>query len=91
MHFRIGINLGDIVMERDKIYGDSVNIAARIEGMAEAGGVCVSGTVYDQIENKLELKYASLGKKTVKNIKKPVRVYRVQIVQGEAGPQKEKL
>jgi DNA-binding response OmpR family regulator len=91
MHFRIGINLGDIVMERDKIYGDSVNIAARIEGMAEAGGICVSGTVYDQIENKLELKYASLGKKTVKNIKKPVRVYRVQIVQGEAGPQKEKL
>ena len=79
MHFRIGINLGDVVVERDRIYGDGVNIAARIEGMAEAGGVCVSGTVYDQIVDKLNLKYASMGEQTVKNIKKPVRVYRVQI------------
>jgi DNA-binding response OmpR family regulator len=87
MHFRIGINLGDVVVERDKIYGDGVNMAARIEGMAEAGGVCVSGTVYDQIEDKLGLKYASLGEKTVKNIKKPVRVYRVQIDQEDAETQ----
>ena len=79
MHFRIGINLGDVVVERDRIYGDGVNIAARIEGMAEAGGVCVSGTVYDQIVDKLKLRYASMGEQTVKNIKKPVRVYRVQI------------
>ena len=88
MHFRIGINLGDVVVERDKIYGDGVNIAARIEGMAEAGGVCVSGTVYDQIEDKLGLTYAYLGKKTAKNIKKSVRVYRVQIEQEDAGTQK---
>jgi DNA-binding response OmpR family regulator len=79
MQFRIGINLGDVVVERDRIYGDGVNIAARIEGMAEAGGVCVSGTVYDQIVDKLNLSYASMGEQTVKNIKKPVRVYRVQI------------
>jgi len=79
MQYRIGINLGDVVVERDKIYGDGVNVAARIEGMAEAGGVCISGTVYDQIEGKLELEYASLGEKTFKNIKKPMRVYRVKI------------
>ena len=79
MQFRIGINLGDVVVERDRIYGDGVNIAARIEGMAEAGGVCVSGTVYDQIVDKLNLSYASMGEQTVKNINKPVRVYRVQI------------
>ena len=83
MEFRIGINLGDVVIERDKIYGDGVNIAARIEGMAEAGGVCVSGTVFDQIEDKLGLEYAALGEKTFKNIKKPMRVYRVQIDQEE--------
>ena len=79
MQFRIGINLGDVVVERDRIYGDGVNIAARIEGMADAGGVCVSGTVYDQIVDKLGFKYASMGEQSVKNIKKPVRVYRVQI------------
>ena len=91
MHYRIGINLGDVVVEQDKIYGDGVNIAARIEGMAEAGGVCVSGTVYDQIEDKLGLKYASLGEKTVKNIKKPVRIYRVHIDHEDAGSKKEKM
>lgn len=91
MHYRIGINLGDVVVEQDKIYGDGVNIAARIEGMAEAGGVCVSGTVYDQIEDKLGLQYAALGEKTVKNIKKPVRIYRVQIDDEEAVSKKEKM
>ncbi len=57
MEFRIGINLGDVVEEEGRIYGDGVNIAARIEGLAEAGGVCLSGTVYDSIENTLELEY----------------------------------
>jgi adenylate cyclase len=77
MEFRIGINLGDVVVEGERIYGDGVNIAARIEGLAEGGGICISGTVFDQVENKLSLGYPYLGEQTVKNIKKPVRVYRV--------------
>lgn len=79
MEFRIGINLGDVVMEKGRIYGDGVNIAARIEELAEAGGICISGTVFDQIENKLPLTYEYLGEKPVKNIVKPIRVYQVQI------------
>jgi adenylate cyclase len=79
MEFRVGINLGDVVVEGERIYGDGVNIAARIEGLAEGGGICISGTVHDQIENKLGLAYNYLGEKTVKNIQKPVRVYRVQM------------
>jgi len=79
MEFRIGINLGDVVMEKGRIYGDGVNIAARIEKLAEAGGICISGTVFDQIENKLPLAYEYLGEKSVKNIVKPIRVYKVQI------------
>ena len=77
MEFRIGINLGDVVEEGDTIYGDGVNIAARVQSLAEAGGVCISGTVYDQIKNKLAFGYEYLGEQTVKNIKEPVRVYRV--------------
>jgi adenylate cyclase len=77
MEFRIGINLGDVIVEGERIYGDGVNIAARLEGLAEAGGMCVSGTVYDSIENKLPLGYEYLGEHAVKNIAKPVRVYRV--------------
>jgi len=77
MEFRIGINLGDVMVEGETIYGDGVNIAARLESLAEPGGICLSGTVYDQIENKLPLHYENLGEQTVKNIKKPVRVYRV--------------
>src|SRR5262245_45244797 len=82
MEFRIGINLGDVMVEGERIYGDGVNIAARLEGLAEAGGICISGSVYDQIETKLTLGYAYLGEQTVKNITKPIRVYRVQ---GESG------
>ena len=77
MKFRIGVNLGDVIVGGERIYGDGVNIAARIEGLAEAGGICISGTVYDQIENKLSLKYEYMGEKQVKNIRKPVRVYQV--------------
>jgi len=76
MEFRLGLNLGDVVMEGDRIYGDGVNIAARLESMAEPGSLCLSGTVYDQIENKLPLTYEYLGEQPVKNITKPVRVYR---------------
>jgi adenylate cyclase len=79
MDFRIGINLGDVIEEEDSIYGDGVNIAARLEALAEPGGICISGTAYDQVENKIPLYYDFLGEKEVKNIVKPVRVYRVII------------
>jgi len=79
MEFRIGINLGDVMVESEQIYGDGVNIAARLEALAEGGGICISGTVYDQIENKLALKYENLGEQTVKNIARPVRVYKIHI------------
>ena len=75
MEFRIGINVGDVIMDGDQIYGDGVNTAARLQGLAEGNGVCISGTVYDQIEGKLKLDYEFLGEKRVKNIKKPVRAY----------------
>ncbi len=79
MVFRIGINLGDVVEEEERIYGDGINIAARVEGLAEGGGICISGTVYDSIKNKLSLGYESMGEHTVKNIKEPIRVYRMRI------------
>jgi adenylate cyclase len=79
MEFRIGVNLGDVIYEEERIYGDGVNVAARVESLAEAGGICVSGTVFDQIETKLPLGYEYLGEQSVKNISKPVRVYRVLI------------
>jgi TolB-like protein/Tfp pilus assembly protein PilF len=77
MMFRMGVNLGDVVEEADRIYGDGVNIAARIEGLAEPGGICISRTAYDHVKNKLELGYEYLGEHSVKNIAEPVRVYRV--------------
>src|SRR5262249_45441739 len=79
MEFRIGINLGDVMVEGEQIYGDGVNIAARLESLAEAGGICISGTVHEQIENKLSLRYEDLGEQTVKNITKPVRVWRIRM------------
>jgi adenylate cyclase len=85
MEFRIGINLGDVIEEGEQIYGDGVNIAARLESLAEAGGICISGTAYDQVENKLGLGYQFLGEQTVKNIAKPVRVYRVLMEPEAAG------
>jgi TolB-like protein/class 3 adenylate cyclase len=77
MPFRIGINLGDVVVEDDRIYGDGVNIAARIEGLADPGGVSISRTAYDHVKNKLELGYEYMGEHSVKNILEPIRVYRV--------------
>ena len=77
MQFRIGVNVGDVVEEGDRIYGDGVNIAARIEDLADAGGIGISGRVYDQVENKLDFTYEYLGEQAVKNISKPVRLYRV--------------
>ena len=84
MQFRLGINLGDVIPDGERIYGDGVNIAARLEGLAEAGGICISGTVYDQIATKLPLTYKFLGEQHVKNITRPVRAYRVQVESGPA-------
>jgi adenylate cyclase len=89
MQFRIGINLGDVIEEGERIYGDGVNIAARIEGLAEGGGICISGSAYEQIENKLALRYEYLGEHAVKNISKPVRVYRVPM-ESRAAPEVSK-
>ena len=77
MEFRIGINLGDVIVDGAQIYGDGVNVAARLESLAEPGGICISGTVHEQITNKLALNYDDLGEQPVKNIAKPVRVFRV--------------
>jgi adenylate cyclase len=77
MEFRIGVNLGDVIQEGERIYGDGVNIAARVEGLADPGGICISGSAYEQIENKLALGYDYIGEHTVKNIVKPIRVYKV--------------
>ena len=84
MEFRIGANLGDVVEEEGCIYGDGVNIAARMEGLAEAGGICISGSVYDSVESRVGLEYEYLGEQEVKNIDKPVRAYRVLSVSDAA-------
>src|SRR5689334_16229751 len=77
MEFRIGVNLGDVMVEGEQIYGDGVNVAARLESLADPGGVCISGTVHEQVRDKLTLSYEDLGEQAVKNIVRPVRVWRV--------------
>jgi class 3 adenylate cyclase/CHASE2 domain-containing sensor protein len=77
MEFRIGINLGDVIEDGDRIYGDVINIAARVQGLSEAGSVFISGTVYDQVRNKLRFSFDFVGEQIVKNIEEPIRVYRV--------------
>jgi adenylate cyclase len=79
MQFRIGINLGDVIQEEERIYGDGVNIAARLEGLADPGGICISKTAFDHIESKLPYGYEFLGDQAVKNIAKPVGAYRVML------------
>ena len=75
VRFRIGINLGDVIADGDDIFGDGVNVAARLEALAAAGGICVSGIVHDQIRDRLPYRFADLGEQSVKNIARPVRVY----------------
>ncbi len=82
MDFRIGINLGDIMADHEDIYGDGVNIAARLEAMAEPGGICISGSVYEQIRSKPDFNCQSMGEQQVKNIAEPVRTYRL-VLEGE--------
>jgi len=78
IEFRIGINLGDVIVEGDDLYGDGVNIAARVEALADPGGVFVSNTVHDQVRDRLSFLFEDLGEQQVKNIARPVRVYRVR-------------
>jgi adenylate cyclase len=85
MEFRIGVNVGDVVQEDERIYGDGVNIAARVEGMSQAGGICISGRAYDQVANKLGLDYENLGEHRFKNISTPIRIYRVIVGNGLSG------
>jgi adenylate cyclase len=84
MEFRIGVNLGDVIVDGEQIYGDGVNVAARLESLADPGGISISHTVHDQIKNKLALNYEDLGAQTVKNIAEPVRVFRVMLEGGAA-------
>lgn len=85
MWFRIGINLGDVIVERDDIFGDDVNIAARLQSMAEPGGILISGTVFDQVKNKLSLSFNFLGPQRLKNIDAAVPVYSA-VMQGADRP-----
>jgi adenylate cyclase len=79
MQFRIGINIGDVVYDDARIYGDGINIAARLESIAEPGGICLSGKVYDEVTGRVDLAYQDMGEQHFKNIARPVRVYRVQL------------
>src|SRR5882757_7359557 len=88
MEFRIGVNLGDVMVEGDQIYGDGINVAARLESLADPGGICISDTVHAQIRNKLALNYQDLGAQRVKNIAEPVRVFRVLPEAGAARTRK---
>src|SRR5438067_8593418 len=82
--FRIGINLGDVIVDEGDIHGDGVNVAARLEALAEPGGICVSGTVRDHIGDRLDLTFDDLGDQSLKNIARPVRVFRVRLASAEA-------
>src|SRR5712692_4439907 len=84
MEFRIGVNSGDVIVDGEQIYGDGVNVAARLESLAEPGSIFISGSVHEQLGNKLPLGYEDLGEQTVKNIAKPVRVFRVMLEGGDA-------
>src|SRR5882762_6513349 len=77
MEFRIGVNLGDVMVEGAQIYGDGVNVAARLESLSEPGAICISGTAHDQVRDKLALVYEDAGDQAVKNIARPVHVWRV--------------
>src|SRR6516162_6246662 len=83
IEFRIGINVGDVVVEDDDIFGDGVNVAARLEGLAEPGGICVSARVQEDVAGRLDLTFDDIGEQSLKNIARPVRVYRVRLTPAE--------
>lgn len=79
MQFRIGINQGDVLFDKDRIYGDGINVAARLEGICQPGGICISGKVYDEIKGRFEIQYDDIGEQSLKNISQPVRAYRITV------------
>jgi class 3 adenylate cyclase len=79
MQFRIGINQGDVLFDENRIYGDGINIAARLEGICEPGGICISGKVYEEIKGRFEIQYENIGEQSLKNIAAPVQAYRISI------------
>lgn len=83
--FRIGINLGEVIDDRDDIYGDGVNIAARLQEIAEPGGICVSGAVFEQISGRTDHKFDDLGYRKLKNISQPVRIYQIRFTEAHSG------
>ena len=83
MLFRVGLNLGDVIVEGENLYGDGVNVAARLEPIAEPGGICLSGKFYDEVRRKLDLRFVSLGDKEMKNIEDPVPAYKIHLDENE--------
>src|SRR6266851_6701439 len=79
LQFRVGINIGDVVYDEVRIYGDGINVAARLEGIAEAGGICISSKVYEEISGRIDLAYQDIGEQRLKNIARPVRAYHVRL------------
>src|SRR5438132_88082 len=90
LELRIGVNLGDVIVDGDDIFGDGVNIAARLEALAQPGTVCISHTVYDHVRNKLDLDYRPLGNHRVKNIAEPVRAYAVGVAAAAPRPRRRR-
>jgi class 3 adenylate cyclase len=84
MQFRIGINQGDVLFDNDRIFGDGINVAARLEGLCEPGGICISGKVYEEIKSRFQIRYEDLGPQTLKNIAEPVQAYRISVSGGPA-------
>ena len=84
LQFRIGINLGEVIVDRDEIFGNDVNIASRLEGLADAGGICISDAVRTTVGNKLPLDYEYMGEQSVKNISEPIRAYQVRFRTGKS-------
>ena len=90
IEFRIGLNLGDIIIDDKDIYGDGVNIAARLEALAELGGICVSRVVRDQVRDKLDFSFADMGEQQVKNITRPIRVHRIVLAKSPLAPRRHR-
>jgi adenylate cyclase len=86
IEFRIGINVGDIIVDGDDIFGDGVNVAARLESISEPGGICISDVVHQQVNGRVEAGFADLGDQNLKNIARPVRVYRIELGEARVGP-----
>jgi adenylate cyclase len=91
MELRIGISLGDVMVESERVYGDSVNVAARLEALADPGGICISEVVHSQIRNKLDLEFRDLGYRSLKNIPEPVRAFGLRVQGLAEGPKTRRL